>query len=708
MRPSLRATALLLVISAAPFALAASAAAADLNVLVVTIDTLRPDRLSCYGSTQLRTPKIDGLAAKGVLFERAFAHNPQTLPSHTNIFLGLTSLTHGVSENSKSFVGQDFTTLAELLKGRGYATGAFVSAFTLDSRFGLDQGFDVYDDRYPAKARPGLLYSERPAEKTLEAALPWLSAQTGKWFCWIHFWDPHDPYAPPEPFLTQYKDDPYSGEVAYVDAQLGLLLAELDKRQLGDKTVIILTGDHGEGLGDHGETYHGYFAYNSTIRIPLIVAAPGVKPARIKDAVGHVDIFPTVCDLLGLDKPAPLHGASLQPFLRGRTRPARPIYFEALEAYLNRGWAPLRGVIENGTKFIQSPIPELYDLAKDFDETKNLASTSDLPPHQKKLQDVMKAGASTQAAAKPGPKTTDRVTRERLQSLGYAASRMAVLKPSYGPEDDLKTLLPFEQKVGIATTLRMQGRLAESVKILEDVIKQRSDFGLAYEQLFAIYKSQGLIDDALQVFERANAANPGHYNFLSGYGIALVRNGRYRKGVEVLESALPLFDQDAEVWNSLGVAYGKLGDFEKALEDLERALALAPEDALYNDNAGTLHVTMAMKRKDPEMARRSLAFFEKAIAADPAVASVYNGLAGAQRILGRRDEAIANWEKAIALDPNFDMAIFNLAVAYLERGDKAKALESCEKYLLVRGRNITLEERQEIDALIRKCKGGAP
>jgi len=307
------------------------------------------------------------------------------------------------------------------------------------------------------------------------------------------------------------------------------------------------------------------------------------------------------------------------------------------------------------------------------------------------------------------PEARYAAAQRRIESSdrSTSASRVAQLKASYGPEDDLKTLLPLEQKVGVATALVRQGRLAESVKILEDVIKERKDFGPAYEQLFIVYRSQGLIDDALQVFERAVAANPGHYNILSGYGIALVRNGRYKKGAEVLESALPLFDQDAEVWNSLGVAYGKLGDFEKAQEDLGRALALAPEDALYNDNAGTLSVTIALKRRDPEMARRSIAYFEKAIAADPAVASVYNGLAGAQRILGQRDEAIANWEKAIALDPSFDMAIFNLAVAYLERGDKAKALESCEKYLLVRGRNITPEERQEIDALIRKCKGGA-
>jgi arylsulfatase A-like enzyme/Tfp pilus assembly protein PilF len=683
---------------------AAGAAGAEINVLLVTIDTLRPDRLSCYSAEYLRTPRIDGLAAKGVLFERAFAHDPETLPSHTNIFLGMTSLAHGVSENSKSIVAPEFLTLAELLKSRGYATGAFVSGFPLDSRFGLNQGFDVYDDRFPAKASPGELFSERRAEKTVSAALQWLAAPKGKWFCWVHLWDPHDPYAPPEPFAGQYKDDPYSGEVAYVDSQLGLLLSELEKRQLMDKTVIILTGDHGESLGEHGEMYHGYFAYDTTLWVPLIVSAPGIKAARVKDAVSHVDIFPTVCDLLGLEKPASLQGASLLPLLRGGARKPRPIYFEAMEAYLNRGWAPIRGVIENGMKYIDSPIPELYDLEADFGEAKNLAPGSSLPPFKKRLQEVMALGASS-LPAQAGQRPADRETLERLRSLGYAASRMTQVKSSYGPEDDLKTLLPFEQKVGLAGELKKAGRVAESVKILEDVIKARKEFAKAYDLLFEIYRSQGLIDDALQVFERGYAANAGSYVFVSGYGIALVKNGRYEKGIEILEKSLGLYDRDAEVWNSLGVAHGGMGDLEKAREDFEKALALAPEDAIFNDNVGTLYVTMAMKARDVEYARQSVAYFEKAVAADPNLSSAYNGLAGALRIQDKRDEAIASWEKAVGLNPGFDLAIFNLAVAYLEKGDKAKALENCQKYLMVRGKNITLEERREINALIQKCKG---
>lgn len=706
MRQRIRLLAPALALGAVALAWAGGAAGADLNVLLVTIDTLRPDRLSCYDPRLGRTPRIDALAANGVLFERAFAHDPETLPSHTNILLGMTSLAHGVAENSKSIVAPGFLTLTELLKSQGFATAAFVSGFPVDSRFGLDQGFDVYDDRYPAKARTGERYSERPAERTVAAALEWFAAPKEKWFCWIHLWDPHDPYAPPEPFATTYKDDPYTGEVAYVDAQLSVLFEELGKKRLLDRTLVILTGDHGESLGEHGEVFHGYFAYNTTLWVPLIVSAPGLKAARVRDAVSHIDIFPTVCDLLGVEKPAALQGDSLLPLLRGRARKARPIYFEALEAYFNRGWAPIRGVIENGKKFIDSPIPELYDLENDFAESRDLAPASDLAPYKKRLQEILAAGRSSPTAA-AGRMTTDRETRERLRSLGYTASRMTQLRSSYGPEDDLKTLLPLEQKSQVAERLKVQGRIPEAVKLLTDVLKERPDFAKAYDQLFLIYRAQGMIDDALGIYETGAAANEKNYLFVSEYGLALVRHGRYRKGLEVLERALALYDQDGEVWDALGVANVNLGDLEKAREDFDRALALAPDDAVYNGNAGTLHVTMAMKARNPEPARSAVAYFERAIATDPTLASSYNGLAGALRLLGRRDEAVANWEKAVELKPDFDMAIFNLAVAYLEKGDKAKALLSCQRYLEVRGRAITPEERREIDALIQKCKGPA-
>jgi tetratricopeptide (TPR) repeat protein len=315
----------------------------------------------------------------------------------------------------------------------------------------------------------------------------------------------------------------------------------------------------------------------------------------------------------------------------------------------------------------------------------------------------MKLGESSLAALS-GRQATDRETLERLRSLGYAASRVSQIKSSHGPEDDLKTLLPLEQRSQQAERLKRQDRIPEAVYLLTEVLKQRPDFAKAYDQLFQIYRSQGLIDDALEVYEKGAAANEKNFLFVSEYGIALVRNGRYQKGAEVLERSLALYDQDAEVWDSLGVAYGNMGSFEKAREDFDRALALAPDDAVFNGNAGTLCVTQAMRTRNAELAKPAIAYFEKAIAADPGLASSYNGLAGAQRLLGRRDEAIVNWEKAVEVNPSFDLALFNLAVAYLEKGDKAKALAACQKYIEVKGEALTPEERREIEAIIEKCK----
>jgi arylsulfatase A-like enzyme len=255
-------------------------AANDVNVLLITIDTLRPDRLSCYGGTRVETPSVDQLAARGILFERAFAHNPTTLPSHANILTGMTPPHHGISENSKAILAGASLTLAEYLKGRGYATAAFVGAFPLDSRFGLDQGFDVYDDSLPSRPAVMGTYSERRAEEVVAAAAAWLSGRKGKWMCWVHLWDPHAPYAPPEPFLSRYREDPYSGEAAYVDAQLGVLFEGLAKSGEIERTIVVLTADHGESLGEHGEMTHSYFAYNSTIHVPLVIAGPGLESFR--------------------------------------------------------------------------------------------------------------------------------------------------------------------------------------------------------------------------------------------------------------------------------------------------------------------------------------------------------------------------------------------------------------------------------------------
>jgi len=674
----------------------------DFNLLVVTIDTLRPDRLGCYGAKAGSTPQIDALAALGVLFERAFAHDPLTLPSHTNIFLGLTSSAHGVKENGHSYVNAAYLTLAELLKQQGYATGAFVSAFPLDSRFGLDQGFDLYDDRFPARVAPGFEFSERIAEKTVAAAVDWLSRPKSKWFCWVHLWDPHLPYAPPEPYASRFASDLYAGEVAYVDACLGPLFEAAEQRSGPGRTLILLTGDHGESLGEHGEFAHGYFAYNTTIHIPLILSGPGIKPSRNSANVGHVDIYPTLCDLLGIEKRPPLHGNSLTPLLAGKSRKAGPLFFEAMDANVNRGWAPLRGIIDGGHKFIESPIPELYDLEKDFGEKTNLAAAVDLAPLRKKLADLEKIQAA--AGKGGGSRIPGRETRDRLQSLGYVVSPSAPGKKTYGPGDDLKTLLPLEQNLGLARSLAKDGRVAESVRLLEDVTKARPDFISAYDTLSKIYLTRGLTDEALAVLERGQKSNPEHYGFISAYGIALARAGRSEPAVGILQRALGIYEQDPEVWNSLGMVSLRLGNIDEAQQHVERALSMDPSDPVYNENLGVVHVTRALKTKNREEIPKAIASFEASVAADPALASAHNGLGGAYNLAGRKDEAVAAWKKAVAIDPAFDYPLYNLALAYLDKGDKDKALEYCRKYLDVKGTRLTPEERREIDSLIERIK----
>lgn len=683
-------------------AAAASARAADLNLLLITVDTLRPDRLSCYSPKYVRTPRIDGLAARGVLFERAFAHDPLTLPSHANILLGLTALAHGVNDNGKAVVPRQFQSLAEVLKAGGYATGAFVSAFPLDSRFGLNQGFDVYDDKYPSRAATVLDYPERRAEKTIAAALEWLAAQKGKWFCWVHLFDPHYPYAPPEPFAGRFRDDPYSGEVAYVDDALGKLFDAMDERGETGRTLIILTADHGESLGEHGELTHGYFAYNSTIWVPLIIAGPGMTASRVKDNVSHVDIFPSVCDLLGARKPPALQGDSLRPLLQGKTRKPRPVYFEAMEGYLNRGGAPLRGVIENGKKYFDSPLPELYDLRRDFDEATNLAPGTDLTSYKKRLEEKTKRDSSPPEAR--AFRRTDKETQERLRSLGYASASFVQPKSNYGPEDDLKTLLPFEQKLVTAAQWASDGKLVESAGLLEEVIRARKDNTRAYAQLAELHFSQGRADGYLDALARGAKGNPGNFTMVSAYGIALVENQKYDPGIDILGQALALFDQDANVRGSLGEAYWKKGDYEKALEHFNAALALAPGDAIINGNFGNFYVAWGLKTRNPEYVKRSFAYFEAAIATDPSLASVHNGLGGAWKIMGNTAGAIASWEKAVALDPSYDLPVYNLALAYLETGDKTRALDFCRKYLFIKGTAITEEERRDIESLIDRCR----
>jgi len=672
------------------------------SVLLITIDTLRADRLSCYGSRQVKTPNIDGLAEKGVLFSRAFAHTPETLPSHTNILLGTTPLYHGVHDNHNFIVRPEFLNLARWLKDRGYSTGAFVGAFPLDSRFGLTSGFDVYDDEYGVSPSQEFSYVERKAEAVVRKALAWLENRKGPWFLWIHCFDPHQRYDPPEPFKSEFQDHLYDGEVAYVDMALGKLLGHVQKRGKEERTLIIFTADHGEALGEHGESTHGYFAYNSTLWVPLIIDFPGIMKAQVNHYVCHVDIFPTVCDILGIEKPAHLQGFSLFPVMKGKKLSDRDIYVESLYPFYSRGWAPLRGMIQGQVKYLDSPIPEVYDLNKDFQESENLADKSPLEKYKTGFDSLVKS--QTYSGENAARAKADRATREKLESLGYVSSPQASLKEAYSSEDDLKTLLPFQNQLMQAMAAYHKGDYENGIALLREVIDRRKDFDLAYTYLGTLYKEQRRYKEAVEVLREGNHNCPASYKVKVTFGNFLSEVGQYDAAIAILKEGLAIMDYDPELWNYLGVAYWHKGSFDDSLKAYEQALALAEDYPVVINNMGSLYLSIFLAAKKPEDHRKAVENFRRAIKLDPEYESPYNGLGAALKMSGDLEGAIESWKKAVELRPDYGHALYNLGLAFLDKGNRTEALAYLMKYKEKFYRSLSPQEKNRLDAIMEKCR----
>jgi arylsulfatase A-like enzyme len=377
----------------------------DQNVLLITLDTMRADGLSCYGGPAA-TPNLDRLASLGVRYDFAHAHAVMTLVSHASILTGLYPFQHGIHDNAGFRLASNIPTLGALLRPHGMATAAFIASFALDSRFGLNAGFDVYDEKYgKSQMGAGFLMPERRGDAVVAAAATWIEQQHGRWLAWAHLFDPHAPYDPPSPFKEQYAGRPYYGEVAYTDSVLGRLL-DAARDPSGRPTLVVVTGDHGEGLNDHGELTHGLFAYEATLRIPLLIAQidhntpswttsarPGTPQARgavASVSARHIDIVPTILDALQIAVPANLPGRSL---IGAPDRAPTVSYFEAMSASFNRGWAPLTGILLDREKYIDLPLPERYDLGSDAGEQMNLVGRD--PARQRDLETRLRAFGET-------------------------------------------------------------------------------------------------------------------------------------------------------------------------------------------------------------------------------------------------------------------------------------------------------------------------
>ena len=435
-RPRQRRTRSLAALGAGTVAIAALVASGcgrgnDWNLLVVTLDTTRADALGCYGNAEAATPHFDRLAREGVLFERALTAIPITTPSHSTIFTGTYPLAHGVRDNGRFRLAPSATTLAEILKANGFATGAAVGAFPLTRNWGLDQGFDFYDDHVTVASEDEagrrvaprrMFFDERPASRVNDAILPWLREHgRERFFAWVHYWDAHQPHTPPPPFSDLFAQNLYQGEIAYVDQAFGVVMEELRRLDVADRTVVLVVADHGEGLGEHGEDTHSMLLYDATLHVPLLLSYPGAQPGtRIAERVGTVDLLPTVLELLALPPARESQGRSLVDLAAHPERPAgnrRAYYAETLSPRLSYGWGEQRALFSEQWKLLFGPRLELYDLGKDRRELANLAPAEPTARLTAALESFV--GRNARASAASAVSEIDIETRNRLAALGY-------------------------------------------------------------------------------------------------------------------------------------------------------------------------------------------------------------------------------------------------------------------------------------------------
>ena len=651
-----------------PFRIAPSP---DQNVLLVTIDTLRADALGAYGGRAV-TPNLDALAAHGARFDFAHAHAVVTLASHASILTGRYPYEHGIRDNTGYRLPASIPTAATLLKARGFDTGAFVGGFPLDRRFGLAHGFDVYDDHLGPAADEESGERERRADAVVSAALDWIASRQDKWFAWVHVYDPHAPYAPPGEWATRFASDPYLGEVSWTDSALGALFDRVGASQ-ERPTLVIVTGDHGESLGDHGELTHSIFAYESTLHVPLIVSElPGSgKPSRVRGEtistpVRHVDVLPTILDAVASPANAELPGTSLRPLVDTGHGSERPSYFEAMSAAVARGWAPLRGVLVGREKYIDLPIVEVYDLASDPQEKTNLAART--PDRARVLFNTLHQ-FNVAPPSRPAAETPE--TIERLRSLGYISGGTAAVRERYTDADDPKRLIVLEQMLGKAADATRAGRPEDAVALYKKVIAQRPDTEDAYRKLALLYWREGRAPDAVGTLEAALRAGVTQTEVRIKLAQYLAESGEPDRAIQLMARDA---GDDPDALVALGNAYLVSGRTSDAMSTFRHLLAIDPGSALAHQNVGTAE----LQARDFAAAETSL---RKAVEIDPKLSGAWTALGVALASTNRRADAIDAWTRAVALDGSDFNALFNLTVNLAQEGRTEDARVYGERFI---------------------------
>jgi len=628
-------------------AVRAARPAAHLNLLLITLDTTRTDRMGAYGGARDATPAFDRIAGQGVLFEHAVTAAPLTLPAHATLFTARYPPAHGVRDNGGFVLRPEETTLAERLKAAGVQTGGFVGAYVLDRRWGIAQGFDTYVDDFDAvRAETGARASvERPGNEVVARALAWLDrAGSSRFFAWVHLYDAHSPYAPPEPYRSRFPNDAYTGEVAFADAQVARLVQFLETRDLLGKTVVAVAGDHGESLGEHGESTHGFFVYQSVVEVPFAILTPsaGLQKRRVPDVVRGVDLMPTMLDLLNVPLRDHVEGQSLVPLMAGTVRDVGlEAYSESMHPRYHFGWSDLRSLTSGRFKYIDAPRPELYDLARDPQEQENLYDA------RRAVADRMAAvlrSHSTPAAdaAKPAV-DIDPDARARLAALGYVGTFAGDTPRDRATAADPKDKIDLFNAITQAREeLEKKPDSAAALEMLEHVVRKDPHVIDAWLLMGNVQSRRRDFAGALESFRRALALKP---------------------------------DYDLAVMNMANV-YRDLGRPRDAIAGLTRLLDIAPGHVTARQQLARIFLDEGARRLDRGDVAGGEQDIRRALAEQPGIAFAHFNLALAAERRGDLAAAESEYRQELQQHPASYMAQFNLGKLYEKKGDGAAQLEA--------------------------------
>ena len=643
-----------------------------LNVLLVTLDTTRADRLGCYGYTGGKTPNLDALAAAGVLFQNVYAQVPLTLPSHCSIMTGTTPITHGIHNNGGYVLSPERTTLAEILKARGFRTAAFVASFSVDSRFGLDQGFDVYDDSFETGLPLKSANSERRADRVAALFTVWFENQSGEpFFAWVHFYDPHLPYRPPAPYDREFLNNPYDGEVAFMDEAVGTVVAKLREKNLLGRTLVVLAGDHGEAFGEKVETGHGVFLYDGTLKVPLILCAPGHLPGGrvVPTRVRLTDIVPTVLDMVGLPVPAQVEGETLVPLAGGKKGRDLETYIETFYPRENYGWSELVGLVSGDWKYIRAPKPELYNLKTDPAETRNEAGSAGeiVAGLDRKLEDLVRKSAGV--AAGPNRALTAE-EQERLRSLGYVNfSGGGAASSAADPKDKLDVL----KLAQLAEGFELEGRYAEAKDAYARLLELVPESPASFVNLALSEARLKEFDEAIATLRLGTERMPDSAVLHVRLGHTYLVTGRPAEALASMDRVIALEPRNVDAYTAAASALDALGRKAEARDYLEKAIAVEPENKF-------LRTSLAMNLASTGDVARAIEVYKALVHDYPGDHVLRQHLGVAYGVAGDYANAIDSFKQAIALNPT-PIAYLNLAVASKRTGDIAEAVRYLRLYL---------------------------